>query len=238
MYKSYDSLKEVIQKDIESQKSVLNKFPEHISRPIAQSCSKHLAQFTSFQLPFKSDTNANNKQQPSHQDPTGAGQTSSNQNIPNNFSQQKADFSSISGPTSCSSNDAGSNHEKQMHIIQLETVEQVNWTLENIMYGLTLSLEYQDTIKDCWNVYHDWLSVLLDDKKPFLPQVIKDDPINYSRKMMWHLYALFIPRKESQLKSNELTKHIMVRYFSFLIDSNAFLTILLLLVPSKQLKHI
>jgi hypothetical protein len=241
MYKSYDSLREIIQKDIESQKSVLNKFPEHISRPIAQSCSKHLAQFTSFQLPFKSDTNTNSKQQPSQQDPTGAGQTSSNQsnqNIANNSSQQKSDLSGSSGLTSGSSNDASSNHEKQMHIIQLDTVEQVNWTLENIMYGLTLSLEYQDTIKDCWNVYHDWLSVLLDEKKPFLPPVIKDDPINYSRKMLWHLYALFIPRKESQLKSNELTKHIMVRYFYFLIDSNAFLTILLLLVPSKQLKHI
>ena len=97
-----------------------------------------------------------------------------------------------------------------MNIIQLDTVEQVNWTLENIMYGLTLPLEYQDIIKDCWNVYHDWLSVLLDEQKHFLPQTIKDDPINYSRKMLWHLYALFIPRKESQLKPNELTKHIMV----------------------------
>lgn len=55
MYTSYNSLRDVIQKDIENQKSVLNKFPEQISRPIAQSCSKHLAQFTSFQLPFKSD---------------------------------------------------------------------------------------------------------------------------------------------------------------------------------------
>ena len=55
MYTNYNSLRDVIQKDIENQKSVLNKFPEHISRPIAQSCSKHLAQFTSFQLLFKSD---------------------------------------------------------------------------------------------------------------------------------------------------------------------------------------
>ena len=55
MYTSYNSLREIIQKDIENQKSVLNKFPEHISRPITQSCSKHLAQFTSSQLHFKSD---------------------------------------------------------------------------------------------------------------------------------------------------------------------------------------
>ncbi len=211
MYKSYDSLKEIIHKDIENQKSVLNKFPENISRPIVQSCSKHLAQFTSFQLPFKSDNNS--KQQPIQLDQINTNQTSNVQSIQNTFNninQHKSDLGSISGPTSSNTNEIG-NHEKQMNIIQLDTVEQVNWTLENIMYGLTLSLEYQDTIKDCWNVYHDWLSVLLDEKKHFLPQVIKNDPINYSRKMLWHLYALFIPRKDSQLKSNELTKHIMVR---------------------------
>lgn len=55
MYNGYNSLRDVIQREIESQKSVLNKFPESISRPITQSCSKYLAQFTSFQLPFKSD---------------------------------------------------------------------------------------------------------------------------------------------------------------------------------------
>lgn len=97
-----------------------------------------------------------------------------------------------------------------MNMIHLDTVEQVNWTLENIMYGLTLSLDYQDIIKDCWNVYNDWLSVLLNEQKQFVPQAIKDDPINYSRKMLWHLYALFIPRKDSQSKTNELTKHVMV----------------------------
>lgn len=202
MYKSYNSLREIIQKDIENQKSVLNKFPDHISRPITQSCSKHLAQFTSFQLPFKSDkqsTDSNSQNQ---------SQYSSNANIPIKYDSSNQTVSN----TSQSSNTAGNetNLEKQMNIIQLDTVEQVNWTLENIMYGLTLPLEYQDIIKDCWNVYHDWLSVLLDEQKQFVPQTIKDDPINYSRKMLWHLYALFIPRKESQSKPNELTKHIMM----------------------------
>ena len=56
MYSNYNSLKDSIQREIENQKSVLNKFPEHISRPITQSCSKYLAQFTSYQLPFKPDT--------------------------------------------------------------------------------------------------------------------------------------------------------------------------------------
>ena len=64
------------------------------------------------------------------------------------------------------------------------------------MYGLTLSHDYQDIIKDCWNIYHDWLTVLLDEPKKFLPQAIKDEPILYSKRMIWHLYNLFVPRKE------------------------------------------
>jgi hypothetical protein len=66
------------------------------------------------------------------------------------------------------------------------------------MYGLTLSLEHQDIIKDCWYIYHDWLSILVDESKPFLPQPIKDEPLIYSKKMLWHLYHLFVPRREAQ----------------------------------------
>ncbi|CAF0795146.1 unnamed protein product [Brachionus calyciflorus] len=154
MFSNYTSLKDQIEKEIENQKSVLNKFPESISRPITQSCSKHLAQFTSFQLPFKDHP-------------------------PENF---------------------------QNDFICLETPEQVNWILENLMYGLQLSHEYQDIIKDCWNIYHDWLSILLDEPKLFLPQPIKDNPRHYARKMLWHLYHLFVPRGQTPAP----TKHVMM----------------------------
>ena len=193
MYSNYNSLRENIQKEIESQKSVLNKFPEHISRPITQSCSKYLAQFTSCQLPLKSD-----KQQ--------------TQDANSLMTSMGNALATPAASSTSSNNNSSQNSEatSERAIIQLDTVEQVNWTLENIMYGLTLSLEYQDIIKDCWLVYHDWLTVLLDEQKQFLPQAIKDDPINYSKKMLWHLYSLFIPRKDAQaIKSNELT-HIMV----------------------------
>ena len=83
MYTSYNSLRDVIQKDIENQKSVLNKFPEHISRPIAQACSKHLAQFTSFQLPFKSDKQQVDSNNPSYT----ANQTNASSNILNSTNQ-------------------------------------------------------------------------------------------------------------------------------------------------------
>jgi hypothetical protein len=65
------------------------------------------------------------------------------------------------------------------------------------MYGLTLSNDYQEIIRDCLYVYHDWLSVLLDEPKAFVPLPIREEPIIYSRKMLWHLYHLFVPRKES-----------------------------------------
>jgi len=267
MYNNYNSLRDIIQKDIENQKSVLNKFPEHISRPITQSCSKYLAQFTSYQLPFKAD---NNKQQQQQQQNDHSTSKQSNQeksnitnisnelnndnlnntannltnidnnsnqatnlatdiNIENNFNDNSINNLTInSTPTTTTTTTTATtttnsatnnntetthNHEK-INIIQLDTVEQVNWTLENLMYGLTLSLEYQEIIKDCWNVYHDWLSVLLDEPKQFVPQAIRDDPLNYSKKMLWHLYHLFTPRNKEQstvaIKTNELTKHVMM----------------------------
>ena len=155
MFNNYTSLKDQIQKEIENQKSVLNKFPEHISRPIAQSCSKYLSQFTTFQLPFK--------EQPSE-------------------SVAQADT------------------------LSLDTAEQVNWILENLMYGLQLSHEHQDIIKDCWNIYHEWLSILLDEQKIFLPQPIRDSPGQYFKKMLWHLYHLFVARPSNPPP----TKHIMM----------------------------
>lgn len=79
MYHGYNSLRESIQKEIEGQKSVLNKFPESIGRPITQSCSKYLAQFTSYQLPFKSDTTSGSSNVSSGASGPSGGKTSSSQ---------------------------------------------------------------------------------------------------------------------------------------------------------------
>jgi hypothetical protein len=243
MYSSYSSLKEPIQREIENQKSVLSKFPENISRPITQSCSKYLSQFTSYQLPFKSETTtatATKSNQLNEQLTVASNLSSSNNNneagikeetetnATNNETLTTASSSLTTSNVNTNSNNNNNSTEENVsnggvliesqdsHIIhaprtntiqfQLETAEQVNWTLENLMYGLTLSHEYQDTIKDCWNVYHDWLSVLLDEPKPFVPQPIKEDPLLYSKKMLWHLYHLFVPRRDF----NAPTKHIMM----------------------------
>lgn len=173
MYSNYYSLKPQIDNEVLSQHSVLNKFPEQISRPITQSCAKYLAQFTSLQLPFKSQTTSTSNEQ------------------------------QINLQVALASNE---NLNRQSNFIELDTVEQVNWALENLMYGLTLSHEYQDIIKDCWNVYHDWLTVLLDEPKVFIPKPIRQDPLFYSKKILWHLFNLFVPRKETNIP----TKHIMM----------------------------
>jgi hypothetical protein len=226
MYSNYNSLKESIQREIENQKSVLSKFPENISRPITQSCSKYLSQFTSYQLPFKYETTTKTTQsnEQSTVISTNASSFSSTNNNEagikeetethaiNNENSSTANFveenTNVSSETTTTNQDSHIIHTPRANTIQfqLETTEQVNWTLENLMYGLTLSHEYQDTIKDCWNVYHDWLSVLLDEPKPFVPQPIKDEPLLYSKKMLWHLYHLFVPRRDL----NAPTKHIMM----------------------------
>lgn len=188
MYHNYNSLRESIHKEIENQKSVLNKFPEQISRPITQSVSKYLAQFTSYQLPLKSEaksTDGDSQQQQSNLQTASSGNNSGN-----NLDQSNGSM-----------------------IIQLETIEQVNWTLENLMYGLTLSHDHQDIIKDCWHVYHDWMTVLLDEPRAFVPQPIRDEPGLYAKRMLWHLYHLFVPRLSASSSSSQVvapTKHIMM----------------------------
>jgi hypothetical protein len=204
MYHNYNSLRESIQKEIENQKSVLNKFPEQISRPITQSVSKYLAQFTSYQLPLKPSTDRNSQQQlessgesNAHAANTAGGPGGSNNNSGNNLNDNADKTAAATAHNNNNNNNA----------IQLETPEQVNWTLENLMYGLTLSHDHHDIIKDCWHIYHDWLSVLLDEPRAFIPQPIRDEPVYYARKMLWHLYHLFVPRREGQAAP---TKHVMM----------------------------
>ena len=176
MYHSYNSLKDAIQKEIESQQSVLSKFPENISRPITQTVSSHLAKFTSYQLPYKSDgSSAGGLSTTAKQNFTGpnagvgpssnagldslssaaligssmlssnigasalasqTGQSSAShsqlqkqqqlQSQQNRLSTTAA--GSVGQGSSSSSNDP--NSSEKLNIIQFDTPEQVNWTLE------------------------------------------------------------------------------------------------------------
>ena len=142
MYHSYNSLREPIQREIESQKSVLNKFPDNISRPITQTVSKYLAQFTSFQLPFKSEKQQQQQQQ-QQQQPQQLQSLNAQQQQQQQITNSSVDLvnMSVSAQLSSSSmaiqsrqvNNKGNTSQDQvdkLNIIQLETSEQVNWTLE------------------------------------------------------------------------------------------------------------
>ena len=64
-------------------------------------------------------------------------------------------------------------------------------------HGLSLPLVEHETIKDCVNIYCEWLSgaLLPAPPKACVPLPIVEEPNRYSRKIIAHLYHLFVPRK-------------------------------------------
>lgn len=68
--------------------------------------------------------------------------------------------------------------------------------MEVLCFGLSLPLSEHDTIKDCVNIYCEWLSALLPSPKVCVPQPIRDDPHLYAQIIIAHLHYLFVPRKE------------------------------------------
>ena len=52
----------------------------------------------------------------------------------------------------------------------LQTEEEVNWCMEVICHGLCLPLEDHMIIRDCVNIYCEWLSALLPSPKLCVPR--------------------------------------------------------------------
>ncbi|KAL5009165.1 hypothetical protein ScPMuIL_014746 [Solemya velum] len=78
----------------------------------------------------------------------------------------------------------------------LDTDKDVKWTMEVLCFGLSLPLSEHDTIRDCVNVYCEWLSALTT-PKPCVPRPVVEDPNPYAQEMMHHLLNLFVPRRDS-----------------------------------------
>ena len=72
--------------------------------------------------------------------------------------------------------------------------EEINWFMQVVCYGLSLPLTEHDTVKDCVNVYCEWLSALLPEPKTCVPQPIVDEANRFARKIIQHLFHLFVPR--------------------------------------------
>ncbi|KAL0129771.1 hypothetical protein PUN28_001794 [Cardiocondyla obscurior] len=77
----------------------------------------------------------------------------------------------------------------------LSTDKEVQWCMEVICFGLSLPLAEHDTVRDCVNIYCEWLSALYSTPKVSVPRPIVDDPNFYARKIISHFYNLFVPRK-------------------------------------------
>ncbi|XP_057325976.1 ral GTPase-activating protein subunit beta isoform X5 [Microplitis mediator] len=77
----------------------------------------------------------------------------------------------------------------------LTTDKEVQWCMEVICFGLSLPLAEHDTVRDCVNVYCEWLSALYASPKISVPKPIVEDPNFYARKMISHFHNLFVPRK-------------------------------------------
>ncbi|XP_060897632.1 ral GTPase-activating protein subunit beta isoform X3 [Labrus mixtus] len=76
----------------------------------------------------------------------------------------------------------------------LHTDRQVKWTMEVLCYGLTLPLD-GDTVKQCVDVYTDWLTALVSPRDS-IPPPISREPNLYVQKILRHLYSLFLPRSD------------------------------------------
>ncbi|XP_011305025.1 ral GTPase-activating protein subunit beta isoform X2 [Fopius arisanus] len=77
----------------------------------------------------------------------------------------------------------------------LNTDKEVQWCMEVICFGLSLPLAEHDTVRDCVNVYCEWLSALYTSPKISVPKPIIEDANFYARKIISHFHNLFVPRK-------------------------------------------
>lgn len=71
---------------------------------------------------------------------------------------------------------------------------QVLWCMDVICHGLSLPLHDHETIRDCVNVYCDWLTSLMPNPRITVPKPICDDANIYARKIINHFHNLFVPR--------------------------------------------
>lgn len=106
----------------------------------------------------------------------------------------------------------------QALIARLDTDRDVNWLMEIIGYGLSMPFSLtgeQDSVKDCCTIYCEWLTAALlpynehnEDSKyqqlsKLVPVPIRKDPNRYARKMLSHLYNVFLPRHSSISSSKD-----------------------------------
>ena len=79
----------------------------------------------------------------------------------------------------------------------LQTKEQLDWTMEVICYGLTMPMTEIELIRNCANLYIDWMNAIINSSKTSIPKPILDDKELYFKKILKHMANLFLPRESS-----------------------------------------
>lgn len=67
--------------------------------------------------------------------------------------------------------------------------------MDVICFGLSLPLQEHETIKDCVNVYCEWLTALHPQPRISVPKPICEDANLYARQIINHFHNLFVPRQ-------------------------------------------
>ncbi|KAH8420260.1 hypothetical protein KR009_008363 [Drosophila setifemur] len=80
--------------------------------------------------------------------------------------------------------------------------EEVKWCMDVICFGLSLPLQEHETIKDCVNVYCEWLTALHPQPRISVPKPICEDANLYARQIINHFHNLFVPRQGENPRTN------------------------------------
>ncbi|CAG2161455.1 unnamed protein product [Oppiella nova] len=91
----------------------------------------------------------------------------------------------------------------------LQNDRDVLWIMEVLCYGLSLPLssgEQHDCVRDCVHIYCEWFCALSPQmaKSKAIPFPIRDDPNLYCRKILEHIYNIFIARPIAGTDTNVL----------------------------------
>ncbi|XP_017842322.2 LOW QUALITY PROTEIN: ral GTPase-activating protein subunit beta [Drosophila busckii] len=89
-----------------------------------------------------------------------------------------------------------SGHAEPSHLVK---DEEVKWCMDVICFGLSLPLQEHETIKDCVNVYCEWLTALYPQPRISVPRPICEDANLYARQIINHFHNLFVPRQGESL---------------------------------------
>ncbi|XP_017094713.2 ral GTPase-activating protein subunit beta isoform X9 [Drosophila bipectinata] len=122
--------------------------------------------------------------------------------------------------------------------------EEVKWCMDVICFGLSLPLQEHETIKDCVNVYCEWLTALHPQPRISVPKPICEDANLYARQIINHFHNLFVPRQGESadtIKRQAVLCHRVLRtlqqtaQISQVMDRQTWETLLLFLLAINEI---